>query len=541
MAGIDLIPGVTRTYDFTLSRGNIAPDGVNKSVLLINNAFPGPTLEANWGDMFSITVHNAITGPEEGTSLHWHGLLQHNSPWYDGVPSVQQCPIAPGESMTYTFQADLYGTSWYHSHYSAQYAGGLFGPMIIHGPTNVDYDIDIGPVFLSDWYHTDYFSIVEKVVAPSTTGPYLPVSDNNLINGKMNFDCSLATTDQTCTSNAGLAKFPFQSGKKHRLRLINGGAEGIQRFTIDNHTMTVMANDFVQVQPYPTDVVTLGVGQRTDVVVEADLTSDSAVWMRADISGDCSSINKASHQALAAIYYEDSDNTTTPTTSATVYDDSHCGNDPLNQTTPYFPFASTPNPATTQEIEISFGQNTTNNWLWSMNNQTFRGNYDHPLLVLANQGNTSYPDDPQWNVYNFGTNDSVRIIFYNPSLAAHPMHLHGHNFNILAEGQGTWDGSVDHIDNTQRRDVQLLQPASSTGEPGYLVAQYFTDNPGVWPFHCHIAWHVSAGLYINVMEQTDAIKAYDLPATVADTCTGWAAYSANDVVDEIDSGLRLAV
>lgn len=59
----------------------------------------------------------------------------------DGVPGVQQCPIPPGGSFTYTFTADLYGTSWYHSHYSAQYAGGLVGPMIIHGPNHVSYDI----------------------------------------------------------------------------------------------------------------------------------------------------------------------------------------------------------------------------------------------------------------------------------------------------------------------------------------------------------------------------------------------------------------
>ena len=51
---------------------------------------------------------------------------------------------------SYRFKADLYGTSWYHSHYSAQYAGGLLGPMIIHGPANYDYDLDLGPVFLSD-------------------------------------------------------------------------------------------------------------------------------------------------------------------------------------------------------------------------------------------------------------------------------------------------------------------------------------------------------------------------------------------------------
>jgi FtsP/CotA-like multicopper oxidase with cupredoxin domain len=75
----------------------------------------------------------------------------------DGVPAVQQCPIAPGKTFTYRFLADLYGSSWYHSHYSQQYTAGIVGAMIIHGPKNYDYDIDIGPVFLQDHYHKPYF------------------------------------------------------------------------------------------------------------------------------------------------------------------------------------------------------------------------------------------------------------------------------------------------------------------------------------------------------------------------------------------------
>lgn len=58
-----------------------------------------------------MTVHNQL---DEGTSLHWHGLLQNETPWFDGVPGVQQCPIAPGASFTYRFRADLYGTTWWH-------------------------------------------------------------------------------------------------------------------------------------------------------------------------------------------------------------------------------------------------------------------------------------------------------------------------------------------------------------------------------------------------------------------------------------------
>lgn len=131
----------------------------------MNNQFPGPEIEANWGDTIQVTVHNQISNPPEGTALHWHGLLQKGTQFMDGVPGVSQCPIPPNGTFTYTFTADLYGTSWYHSHYSAQYAGGLFGPMIIHGPAIAPYDIDIGPVMLTDYFHKDYFSILEDVIS----------------------------------------------------------------------------------------------------------------------------------------------------------------------------------------------------------------------------------------------------------------------------------------------------------------------------------------------------------------------------------------
>jgi FtsP/CotA-like multicopper oxidase with cupredoxin domain len=140
------------------------------------------------------------------------------------VASVQQCPIAPNKTFTYNFQADTYGTTWYHSHYSAQYADGLIGPIVVHGPKNVPYDVDLGPVMLSDYYHTSYFEIIEGVLSNTFDfNRIVPKSDNNLINGKGIYNCSLTKT--RCTTNAGISKFRFQSGKTHRLRLINTGAE----------------------------------------------------------------------------------------------------------------------------------------------------------------------------------------------------------------------------------------------------------------------------------------------------------------------------
>ena len=130
-----LVPrtGQVREYNFTVSRGFISPDGFNKNAILVNGLFPGPVIEADYGDTFSITVTNNLSDPEEGTSIHWHGVLQTGTPYYDGVSAITQCPIAPRKSMTYTFLADSYGSSFWHAHYSSQYIDGVFGPIIING------------------------------------------------------------------------------------------------------------------------------------------------------------------------------------------------------------------------------------------------------------------------------------------------------------------------------------------------------------------------------------------------------------------------
>ena len=78
------------------------------------------------------------------------------------------------------------------------------------------------------------------------------------------------------------------------------------------------------------------------------------------------------------------------------------------------------------------------------------------------------------------------------------MHLHGHNFWVLAEGTGDWDGTITNPQNPQRRDTQLM-PAGSTSVPSYLVLEWNTDNPGVWPLHCHSVVHASAGLLVNIL------------------------------------------
>ncbi|KAI9766480.1 MAG: hypothetical protein M1839_004901 [Geoglossum umbratile] len=527
--------GVTRTYDFTIKRQKKSPDGVQRDVIIVNGQFPGPTIQGNWGDMIQVTVHNQITGPEEGTAFHWHGLLQTGTPYMDGVPGVAQCPIAAGSSFTYTFQANQVGTSWWHSHYSAQYSGGALGPMIIYGPSHVPYDNDVGPMLLTDWYHRPYLNIVEQVMQPvpivggqPNIPAIIPLSDNNLINGKNNFDCSLITDGTPCKPNAGVPNFRFSPGKRMRIRIINAGSEGTQKFSIDGHDLIVIANDFTQIIPYTTKIVTLAVGQRVDVIVAGLAGATGSYWIRSTMSS-CSATTQPN--ALGIAYYTHDALDTAPTTSAWPDNTDPCANDPIEQTVPWFPITPAPTPAVTQTIEIGATINATGNFVWTMNGSAFRANYNNPILLLAKAGNTSYPFDPQWNVYNFGSNSSIRLVVNNNSPAAHPMHLHGHTMFVLATGVGAWDGTITNPSNPLRRDTQQVLPLG-----GFAVLQFDADNPGIWPFHCHIAWHVSGGLYVNIMERPDDIANIDIPPSMAQTCHEWGTFTNTSIPNQIDSG-----
>ncbi len=185
--------------------------------------------------------------------------------------------------------------------------------------------------------------------------------------------------------------------------------------------------------------------------------------------------------------------------------------DNLTVTEPFYTITPDSDPATTITLAINTTINTTatepGHFLWTMNDSSFRADYNAPLLLLAKAGNTSYPYDPEWNVYNTGSNKTVRLVVINLTGAAHPMHLHGHNMFVLSEGVGDWDGTIVRANNPQRRDVQLLQPN------GYMVVQTDAANPGVWPFHCHIAWHVSGGLYVNIMASPGE-RHYDVTGTI---------------------------
>ena len=238
--------------------------------------------------------------------------------------------------------------------------------------------------------------------------------------------------------------------------------------------MMVIATDFIPVVPYVTDVVTLGVGQRTDVLITADNFSNSMYWMRNSAPGGEMCGGSSSPEALAAIYYSGADTSLLPISVSTVNDTS-CDNQPLNTTQPAYIRAPSDG-AFYQDVMLALEVNSTGSFNWLVNGQTFRADFSNPLLFPAAEGNVTYPE-PQWNVYDFNRNTSVVLNITNGTPDMHPFHLHGHSVYILNVGDaGTvWDGSIINPSNPMRRDTQII-PAF-----GYAAIMFEATNPGIWP------------------------------------------------------------
>jgi FtsP/CotA-like multicopper oxidase with cupredoxin domain len=262
--------GRERVHDLEITNTTMAPDGFERLVMAINGQYPGPILEANWRDTMVVNVKNSLQ--HNGTSMHWHGVRMLNSCQHDGVNAVTECPIPPGGTVQYRFRCTQHGTSWYHSHFSAQYGDGIVGALLIHGPASQNYDHDLGPMTLTDWFHETIFALNVRALH-STTGP--PIPDTGLINGTM--------------KGASGGKYhvtTLKKNKKHRLRLINTGIDNNFAVSIDGHQITVITSDFVPIKPFTTSAITINIGQRYDVIINANQDVGN-YWLRADVATDC--------------------------------------------------------------------------------------------------------------------------------------------------------------------------------------------------------------------------------------------------------------
>ncbi|KAK9416559.1 putative Multicopper oxidase [Seiridium unicorne] len=500
--------GVVREFWWEITETTLAPDGFARPVQTINGSIPGPQITADWGD--TIIVHVKNSAANNGSSIHWHGIRQQGSNHFDGVSGITQCPTAPGDSMTYTWKATQYGTTWYHSHFSLQAWNGVFGGVVINGPASAPYDEDKGTLLFSDWYHETVDALYPQA---QTAGP--PAAQNGLINGT-----------NTWTDGGG-SKFQTSvtAGTRTRLRLVNTALDTHFRFSIDNHTLTVISADLVPIQPYTADTISVGIGQRYDVIVEANQNAGN-YWLRAIPQTSCSSTNENTLD-ITGIFNYDSVDVATPTTTGWAYSDS-CDDETDNLK----PFVELDAAQGGLEADFEVGLAVNGVFRWTINDQQFYTHWEYPTLEQIIDNNSTWAPEQQINIYN-DTNEWVYFVIESQIGLTHPIHLHGHDFYVLGQQAAATYTSTDQLNfsNPPRRDVAML-PAS-----GYLVLGFPTDNPGVWLMHCHIGWHTVEGLALQLVERESEIAAFVDADILQEGCSNWVDYATDAEKVQDDTGI----
>ncbi|RMY63090.1 hypothetical protein D0864_12716 [Hortaea werneckii] len=521
----------TREYNFEVTNTTLSPDGIERLVLAVNGQMPGPAITANWGDEIVVHVKNSMQN--NGTTIHWHGLRQNYTNEMDGVPSITQCPIAPGDSMTYRFKASSYGTSWYHSHFAIQTYEGVYGPMIINGPSSSD-DVYEGEqmITLQDWSHVPVDAMYD---AAQTVGPapeHGPRTlDTGLING-MNVWGNEGDADVV----GKRFEMNVVKGKTYKLRLVNSAIQSTFAFYIDSHKMKVIANDFVPIVPYETDVLFINIGQRYEVLVTFDQEVDD-YWMRSDNQQSCASLVKP-YNIKGIVRYEGSAGKV-PTSSAYSYT-ADCKDEPLSKLVPYYKMnVGTIDDQIAKTVTIGGNGGNPNLYKWSLSGTTFTSKWEHPTLEAITEYGTipDYSGNLAIEVPNLG--EWVYLIIDSPIPFPHPIHLHGHDFFVLAQGTGLYNSNVElNLENPARRDVAMMPWDPRQGLGGHLVIAFYTDNPGAWLAHCHVGWHVAMGFALQIIENREGINetVHDT-CMLQDTCKNWREYAREFDVFAEDSGV----
>lgn len=352
--------------------------------MTFNGTVPGPAIFANWADDLIVHVTNRLQS--NGTTIHWHGVRQQNNVEHDGVPGITQCPIAPGETFTYKFKVTQYGTTWYHSHYSLQYTEGLYGALIIRGPTTADYDEDLGPLFLSDWSHTPNFA---SWIGKERYGVTESLT-TTLINGTNTFNCSKAP-DPQCIGDGKKFQTLFQPGKKYLIRLIHVATDSQFQFSIDGHKLKVIASDLVPIQPYDTDSIILSSGQRYDVIVEANAVPGD-YWLRGGwvAPGACQGAANDNPNDMTGIVRYDIASTKFPNSTSTVEVPTSCHDEPLESLVPHLKLNVTNIAGTTIEmLRVQLNRDAV--FQWTINSTSLIIDWENPTLQQVFNNASLFP------------------------------------------------------------------------------------------------------------------------------------------------------
>jgi FtsP/CotA-like multicopper oxidase with cupredoxin domain len=496
-----------------------------KHAIAVNGKIPMPTLTFTEGDIAEIYVHNELN---EETSMHWHGLMLPNQ--YDGVPNLTQMPIKPHTTFLYTFPIIQHGTHWYHSHSGLQEQIGMYGNFVMLKKSNdptfrkgID-DLPTVPIVLSEWTDvnpnnihrmlhnaTDWFAIQK-----GTTQSYVEAIQQGHFRTKVTnewkrmnaMDVSDVYYNKFLINGKNESQLSqFKGGDKVRLRISNAGASTYFWLTYAGGKITVVANDGNDVEPVEVDRLIVAVSETYDIIVtipadktayellvtSEDRTKSASLYIGDGIKQLTSALPKLKYfegmkmmndmmkmngnldDMGMSMSYNQMDMNVVMYPEITgeaksksdkmggmkMTEDDYNSNKlseivTLNYAMLKSPTKTTlPKDAPIKELKFELTGNM-NRYVWSLDNKVV----SETDKILIKKG------------------ENVRITIYNGSMMRHPMHLHGHDFRII-NGQGDYAPLKNIID---------IMPMETD------ILEFNANVEGDWFFHCHILYHMMAGM-----------------------------------------------
>jgi len=553
-SGVDTVTGYVPTltgkeFDLVIAESPVNFTGNPRIATSINGSIPAPTLRWREGDTVTIRVTNKL---REATSIHWHGILLPYQ--MDGVPGISYAGIAPGDTFTYQFKVRQSGTYWYHSHSGMQEQTGMYGAIIVEpaGGETIRADRD-HVIMLSDWSDTDPAHIFALLKTQSDYSNYIKPTAGDFFRDasrdgyraaldkrKMWNEMRMNPTDLADMSSSVLTFLMngatpagnwtglFKPGEKVRLRIIGGASNTFYDLRIPGLKLIVVQADGQNVEPVTVDEFRIGPGQTCDVIVEpkddvytifaqtVDRTGfargtlavrkglaavvpepDKPEWltmedMMGSMGGGMSGMSGMNHGSMAGMDHG-----------------SMAGMSGMSGMT--MGGAST----RVRHARTEYGPST------DARVDTPRTNLDDPGVGLRNNGRrvltladlstiggaldqrgpereielhlTGNMERYTWSLdglefgqstpVHFRHGERLRVIFHNDTMMTHPRHLHG-MWSELENPDGSFQARLHTIP---------VQPAQRLS---FLVN---ADALGRWAWHCHLMFHMHAGMFREVV------------------------------------------
>lgn len=541
-------PPQRREYFWTISDVVHNPDGIFRPMIVVNNQFPGPLIEANEGDTIVVHVQNQAIN---ATSIHWHGIYQNGTPHMDGTVGISQCPIAPGNDFVYEFRVDgQSGTYWWHAHYGVQSSDGIHGPLIIHGRAErqlqqIEYATD-RVVLVSDHYHELSSALLWQYLKPDQENSE-PVPVGALINGRAKRECD-EFPDRVCREKASLTTFDLEPSSKHRLRFINVGAFAEFQVQIDEHELVVTEVDGTDVLPARYHRINIGPAQRYSVIVETTVPNSDQFWLRARMITQCFTDppDIMQPEVRALVRYEGKGQNSMQGPSSKDWDEvlsDECRDMNSTELVPVHVLAPPESSDAFVYLRSNFEIGAYRLSRGFFNGSSWRPDIRSPTLLRAIDGLRQ--QDPHF-VAPLGNNEgqkatineaafdgsrelvvqttgvqTIDVLVSNFDDGDHPLHLHGYKYWVLAQGHGypplTRVGADITKENLQPlyASLDLSNPlrrdTASVEAFGWILLRFIADNPGAWAFHCHLSWHSEAGLLMQFLTRSDDLASFAIP------------------------------